>query len=56
MYIMKIYEWKRYYDPKMGKFIYKHKGNGLIVDVLKNQTLQKVKPVIPVVKQRKLSR
>jgi len=29
---MKPYEFKRFYHPKMGKFVYKHKGNGLIVD------------------------
>ena len=29
---MKSYEFSRYYNPKLGKFIYKHKGNGLIVD------------------------
>ena len=29
---MKSYEFKRYYDPKFGKFLYKHKGSGIIVD------------------------
>jgi len=29
---MKPYEFKRFYHPKMGKFVYNHKGNGLIVD------------------------
>jgi len=29
---MKPYEFKRFYHPKMGKFVYKHKGNGFIVD------------------------
>ena len=29
---MKPYEFKRFHHPKMGKFVYKHKGNGLIVD------------------------
>jgi len=29
---MKPYEFKKFYHPKMGKFAYKHKGNGLIVD------------------------
>ena len=31
---MKPYEFKRFYHPKMGKFVYKHKGNGLIVNNL----------------------
>ena len=29
---MKPYEFQRVYYPKMGKFVYQHKGNGLIVD------------------------
>ena len=29
---MKPYEFKRFYHPKLGKFVYKHKGSGLIVD------------------------
>ena len=29
---MKPYEFKRFYHPKFGRFIYKHKGNGIIVD------------------------
>ena len=29
---MASYEFKRIYHPKMGRFIYRHKGNGLIVD------------------------
>ena len=29
---MKAYEFKRIYHPKLGKFVYQHKGNGLIVD------------------------
>jgi len=28
---MKAYEFKRFYHPKMGKFVYLEKGNGLIV-------------------------
>jgi len=28
---MKPYEFKRFYHPKLGKFVYNHKGNGLIV-------------------------
>ena len=29
---MKPYESKRSYHPKMGKFMFKHKGSGIIVD------------------------
>ena len=29
---MKSYEFKRIYHPKLGRFVYKHKGNGIIVD------------------------
>ena len=26
------YEFKRIYHPKMGRFVYEHKGSGIIVD------------------------
>ena len=29
---MKPYEFKRFYHPKRGKFVYQHKGSGIIVD------------------------
>jgi len=29
---MKPYEFKRFYHPKMGKVVYKHKGSVIIVD------------------------
>ena len=29
---MKPYEFKRFYHPKLGRFIFQHKGSGLIVD------------------------
>ena len=29
---MKPYEFKRMYHPKLGRFVYKHKGSGVIVD------------------------
>ena len=29
---MKAYEFKRIYHPKLGQFVFKHKGSGLIVD------------------------
>ena len=29
---MKPYELKRFYHPRLGKFVYKHKGSGIIID------------------------
>ena len=29
---MKPYEFTRFFHPKLGRFVYKHKGNGIIVD------------------------
>ena len=29
---MKPYEFKRFYHPKLGKFVFQHKGSGLIID------------------------
>jgi len=29
---MKPYEFKRFYHPKMGRFVYEHKVSGIIVD------------------------
>ena len=29
---MKPYEFKRFYHPKLGRFVYQHKGSGLIID------------------------
>ena len=29
---MKPYEFMRFYHPNLGKFVYKHKGSGIIVD------------------------
>ena len=29
---MNVYEYQRIYHPSLGKFVYKHKGSGLIVD------------------------
>ena len=29
---MKPYEFTRFYHPKLGRFMYKHKGSGIIVD------------------------
>ena len=29
---MKPYEFMRFYHPKMRRFVYKHKGSGVIID------------------------
>ena len=29
---MKSYEFSRYWDPRRGRFLFRHKGNGMIVD------------------------
>ena len=29
---MKSYEFSRYYHPRLGRFVFRHKGNGIIVD------------------------
>ena len=29
---MKTYEFSRFFHPKLGRFVYRHKGTGLIVD------------------------
>ena len=29
---MKSYEFTRYYNPQSGRFVFRHKGTGLIVD------------------------
>ena len=29
---MKPYEFTRIYNPRMGKFVYRHKGSGIIID------------------------
>ena len=29
---MPSYEYKRVYHPQLGRFVYKHKGSGIIVD------------------------
>ena len=31
---MKCYEFYRFYHPRLGRFVYKHKGNGMIVDII----------------------
>jgi len=47
---MKPYELKRFYHPKMGKFVYKHQENGLIVDnifkLIRTMASSVAKPVI----------
>ena len=34
MYMMNSKEFKRIYHPKLGRYVYAHRGNGLIVDNL----------------------
>ena len=29
---MKPYEFKRFYHPRLGRFVFKHKGSGIIID------------------------
>ena len=29
---MKPYEFSRFYYPRLGKFVYRHKGSGVIID------------------------
>ena len=51
---MKTYEFKRFFHPKLGRFVYKHKGSGIIVDnifkpiscVLSSLTTTVVKPFV----------
>ena len=31
---MKPYEFKRLFHPKLGRFVYKHKGSGIIFDII----------------------
>ena len=54
---MSSYEYKRIYHPKLGRFVYEHKGSGIIVDnIFKpiksvfNSAVQKVAK--PMVKKR----
>ena len=46
---MKPYEFKRIYHPKLGKFVYQHKGSGIIVDnifkPMKNVVKKLAKPL-----------
>ena len=32
--MLKSREFKKIYHPRMGRYVYKHRGNGLIVDTL----------------------
>ena len=34
---MKRYEFTHYYNPKLGKVVYRHKGSGVIVDNISNR-------------------
>ena len=43
---MKPYEFMRLYNPKLGKFIYKHKGSGIIVDNIMKPMRKIVSPIV----------
>ena len=43
---MKPYEFMRLYNPKLGKFIYKHKGSGIIVDNILKPMKRILSPVV----------
>ena len=43
---MKPYEFKRFYHPKLGKFVYKHKGSGIIVDNIFKPMRRILSPVV----------
>ena len=43
---MKSYEFMRLYNPKLGKFIYKHKGSGIIVDNILKPMKRILSPVV----------
>ena len=51
---MKPYEFMRLYNPKLGKFIYKHKGSGIIVDNIMKPMRKILSPIVKkfVVKKR----
>ena len=44
--MMKPYEFMRLYNPKLGKFIYKHKGSGIIVDNIMKPMRKIVSPIV----------
>ena len=43
MYIMNSKEFKRIYHPKLGRYVYAHRGNGLVVDNLLKPIQRKAK-------------
>ena len=45
-------EWKRIYHPRSGKFIYKHKGTGVITDSLFKIGKTLKKPLIGALKKK----
>ena len=60
---MKPYEFKRFYHPKIGKFIYQHKGSGIIVDnifkpikKLASNVFKTAKPIAKKTIQTKISK
>ena len=42
---MPSYEYKRVYHPKLGRFVYKHKGSGIIVDNIFKSVERVLKPI-----------
>ena len=43
---MKPYEFMRFYHPKLGKFVYKNKGSGIIVDNIFKPIRRIISPVV----------
>ena len=43
MYMMNSKEFKRIYHPKLGRYVYAHRGNGLIVDNILKPIQRKAK-------------
>ena len=43
---MKPYEFMRFYHPNLGKFVYKHKGSGIIVDNILKPMKSILSPVV----------
>ena len=43
---MKPYEFKRFYHPKLGRFVYKNKGSGIIVDNIFKPIRRILSPVV----------
>ena len=44
-------EWQKIYHPKIGKYVYKHKGTGVITDSLFSIGRNLKKPILAIVKK-----